>query len=55
MRSLGRGLQLLALALLPLGSVMQLSAMITLGQMLTMLVAGVCLFGIGWLLSAYSA
>lgn len=55
MRSIGRGLQLLGLAVPPLAIVMQLSETISLGQMLTMLVAAVCLFGIGRILEGYAA
>lgn len=54
MRSLGRGMQLLGLTLPPLSIVMQLMETITLGQMLTMLVAAACLFGIGRIIEGYS-
>jgi hypothetical protein len=54
MRAIGRGLQILALALPPLAMVMQLSEAITLGQMLTILVAAVCSFGIGRILEGYA-
>jgi hypothetical protein len=47
MRSLGRGLQLLGLVVPPLGIFLQLSETISLGQMLTMLVAAVSSFWIG--------
>ena len=50
MRSFGRALQMVGLAVLPLGSFLQLTNAITLGQMLTMLVAGACIFGIGVIL-----
>ncbi len=54
MRGLGRTLQLLGLAVPPLAMVMQLGEAITLGQMLTMLVAAVCCFGIGRIIEGYS-
>jgi hypothetical protein len=54
MRSFGRGLQFLGLALPPLAILMQLSESISLGQMLTMLVASVCLFGIGRIVEGYA-
>lgn len=54
MRGIGRGSQILALALLPIAMVLQLLNSITLGQMLTILVAGVCLFGIGRIVEGYS-
>ncbi len=54
MRSFGRALQIIGLAVLPLGSILQLASAITLGQMLTMLVAGACVFGIGTILQGYT-
>jgi hypothetical protein len=54
MRSLGRALQLFGLAVPPLAILLQLFGSITLGQMLTMLVAAVCLFGIGRILEGYA-
>jgi hypothetical protein len=54
MRGLGRGLQWLGLAVPPLGIFMQLSETISLGQMLTMLLAAVCLFWIGRLVEGYA-
>ena len=55
MSSLGRFLQLLALIIPPLAMVAQLSnEAISLGQMLTFLVAAVALFGIGYLLQQYT-
>lgn len=54
MRSLGRALQYLGLALPPLAVVLQLSDSVTLGQMLTMLVAAVCSFGIGRIVEGYA-
>ena len=38
----------------PLAMVLQLSESISLGQMLTILVASVCLFGIGRIVEGYS-
>jgi hypothetical protein len=55
MRALGRGLQILGLAAPPLAIVLQLAEAITLGQMLTMLVAAVCTFLIGRIVEGYSA
>ena len=55
MRSLGRGMQVLGLSLPPLAIVLQLSEAISLGQMLTMLVAAVCMFGIGRIVEGYFA
>ena len=54
MRSLGRGLQLLGLVVPPLGIFLQLSETISLGQMLTMLVAAVSSFWIGRLVEGYA-
>lgn len=54
MHSIGRGLQLLGLAVPPLSIIMQLAGSITLGQMLTMLVAAVCMFGIGRIVEGYA-
>ena len=54
MRSLGRGLQILGLVVPPLAMVMQLSETISLGQMLTMLVASVCVFLIGRIMEGYA-
>ncbi len=55
MRGVGHNLQLLALAILPLAIVLQLGSSISQGQMLTIMVAGVCLFGIGRILEGYGA
>ena len=55
MRSLGRGLQILGLAIPPLAMVLQLTEAVSLGQMLTMLVAAVCAFLIGRILEGYFA
>jgi hypothetical protein len=54
MRQLGRGLQWLGLAVPPLGIFLQLSESISLGQMLIMLVAAVCLFWMGRLVEGYA-
>jgi len=54
MRSIGRGLQLVGLTVPPLAIVMQLSETITLGQMLIMLVASVCVFWIGRIVEGYA-
>src|SRR6476646_4428979 len=54
MRSLGRTMQWLGLAFPPLAMFLQLSEAITLGQMLTILVASVCLFGIGRIVEGYA-
>lgn len=54
MYAVSRMLQLAALLILPLSIFAQLNERITLGQMLQFLVAGICLFGIGYLMQAYS-
>jgi hypothetical protein len=54
MYAVARLLQLAALLILPLSIVAQLNEAISLGQMLQFLVAGVCLFTIGYLLQTYS-
>jgi hypothetical protein len=54
MRPIGRSLQQLGLIVPPLSIVLQLINAITLGQMLTMLVASVCLFGIGRIVEGYA-
>ena len=54
MRGVGRGLQVLGLVLPPLAMVMQLADAVSLGQMLTMLLAAVCCFGIGRIVEGYS-
>jgi hypothetical protein len=53
MRALGRFLQVVALVILPLAMGLQLGSLISPGVMLQMLVAGVCIFGIGWILMTY--
>ena len=54
MRQFGRTLQLVGLSVPPLAIVLQLANSITLGQMLTMLLAAVCVFGIGRIMEGYS-
>ncbi len=54
MRSFGRSLQLLGLTVPPLSIMLQLAGSISQGQMLTMLLASVCLFGIGRIAEGYS-
>jgi hypothetical protein len=54
MRPFGRALQYVGLGLPPLAMIMQLSESITLGQMLTMLLAAVCCFGIGRIIEGYA-
>jgi hypothetical protein len=55
MRPFGRALQVLGLAALPLAIILQLGENVTLGQMLTMAVAGACLFWIGRIIEGYAA
>lgn len=54
MRSIGRLLQVVGLALPPLAMVLQLSSALSLGKMLVALVAAVCLFLIGRIVEGYS-
>ena len=54
MRSVGKFLQIMGLAVPPLSIALQLADAISLGQMLTMLVASVAAFGIGRILEGYS-
>jgi hypothetical protein len=54
MRGLGKVMQVLGLVVPPLAIVLQLSETVTLGQMLTMLVAAVCLFWIGRITEGYA-
>lgn len=54
LRQLGRLLEMLGLAIPPLSIVLQLSQRVTLGQMLTMLVAAVALFSIGRIVEGYA-
>jgi hypothetical protein len=53
MRSFGRFLQLVGLVVLPLAMLMQLNNAISPGAVLQFLVAGVCVFGVGWILMTY--
>ncbi|HWB14039.1 MAG TPA: hypothetical protein VG826_32735 [Pirellulales bacterium] len=53
MRQLARGLQMVALFLLPLGMILQIANSISVGQMLMLLVAGFSLFYIGRILEGY--
>ena len=54
MRLLARAAQFLGLAIPPLAMVLQLSETISLGQMLTMLLAAVSLFWIGRIVEGYA-
>ncbi|MEX0977558.1 MAG: hypothetical protein WDZ48_01825 [Pirellulales bacterium] len=54
MRSFGRLLQIVGLAVPPLSIVMELSSAISQGQMLAMLVASVCCWGIGRIIEGYA-
>ncbi len=54
MHSIGRGLQIVGLGVPPISIMLQLGEAISLGQMLTMLVASVCCFGIGRILEGYA-
>lgn len=54
MRSLGRFGQFLGLALPGLAILLELNRAITLGQMLSMLVAAVCSFWIGRIVEGYA-
>ena len=53
MYSIGRFLQLVGLVALPLASLLQIEQSISVGQMLRIMAAGICCFGIGWILSTY--
>ena len=54
MHAFGRLLQIVGLAAPPLSIFLQLVEAITLGQMLTMLVAAVSCFFIGWIVEGYA-
>lgn len=55
MKSLARGLQIVALfVLLPLAVILQLAERATVGQMLTLWVAGLSLFWIGRIVEGYA-
>jgi hypothetical protein len=53
-RGFGRLLQIAGLAVPPLSIVLELSGSISQGQMLTMLVASVCCWGIGRIVEGYA-
>ncbi|HEV3341852.1 MAG TPA: hypothetical protein VG125_15910 [Pirellulales bacterium] len=53
MQQFARGLQIVALLLLPLGMILQIAKSISVGQMLMLLVAGLSLFYIGWIVEGY--
>jgi hypothetical protein len=53
LRAVGRLAQMLGLALPALAIVLELGHTISLGQMLVMLVAAVCCFGIGRIVESY--
>ena len=53
-RTIGRPLQIVGLGVPPVSIFMQLTEAISLGQMLTLLVASVCCFGIGRILEGYN-
>lgn len=55
MKSLGRGLQGVALALLPLAMMLQIAERVTVGQMLTLWIAGISLFSIGRIVEGYAS
>lgn len=54
MKTIGRFAQVLGLALPAIAVVLELGHVIRLGQMLVMLVAAVCCFGIGRILEGYA-
>jgi len=54
-RLIGHWMQILGLVAPPLSIVLQLSNRLSLGQMLTILVASVALFSIGRILEGYAA
>ena len=53
-RSIGRGLQLLALVALPQAMVMQVANRLSLGQMLLIMVAGAAAFWLGRIIEGYA-
>lgn len=53
-RSIGRGLQLLALVALPLAMVLQILNRVTLGQMLMVMVGGAAAFWLGRIIEGYA-
>lgn len=54
LRALGQAAQLLGLIVPALAVVLELQHVISLGQMLVMLVAAVCCFGIGRIVATYT-
>lgn len=55
LRVVGRFVQMVGLALPALAIVLELGHTISLGQMLVMLVAAVCCFGIGRIMESYAS
>lgn len=53
MQQFARGLQIVALFLLPLGMIMQIFEAITVGRMLVLWVSGISLFWIGRIIEGY--
>ncbi len=53
MQSTGRFLQLVGLVVLPLAMLLQLGGAISPGVMLRFMIAGVLVFGMGWILMTY--
>lgn len=53
MHTVARLLQMVALAILPLAMFAQLAGRISAGQLLQFMVAGIALFGVGYLMQAY--
>jgi hypothetical protein len=54
MATIGRWLQIAGLVALPLSIILQLQNSITSGQMLLVLVASACMFGIGRIIEGYA-
>ena len=53
MRQFARALQIAAMLLLPLASILEIAHSITLGRMLQVWVIAICLFGIGSIAERY--
>lgn len=53
MRQLTRGLQIVALIVLPLSMILQIAGSVSVGQMLLMMLAGFALFWIGRIAEGY--
>lgn len=53
-RSIGRGLQLLALVALPLAMALQIANQLSLGQMLMVMVSGAAAFWLGRIIEGYA-